>query len=127
MSHNIPQGVQGDVGSTSRASKDQNCYFPCKRWKGLKIRRLQITTTKRHCRDYGHTKGMREYHPLVSYSLYVLILHIVFVNVEENDNTREEEKPINLTMFAWILFLPCSLVLLSSSISLQCWFSFDVW
>lgn len=57
MSHNIPQGGQGDVGSVLGASKDQKCYLPCKRWKVLKIRRLLIKTTKIHCRDYGHIGG----------------------------------------------------------------------
>ena len=74
MSHNIPQGDQGDVGSTSGDSKDWKCYFPCKRCKDLKIRRFLITMAKRHCRNYGHVEGGHEYHPLVSYSLYVFIL-----------------------------------------------------
>ena len=74
MSNNIPRGGQGDVGSTSGASKDRKCYCPCKRCKGLKIRRLLIIIDKRHCRDYGHVEGRHEYHPLVSYALYVFVL-----------------------------------------------------
>ena len=70
MSHSIPQGLgQGDVGSTLGASKDRKCYFPCKKCKGLKIRRILIITAKRHCRTYGHVEDEHDYHPLVSYSL----------------------------------------------------------
>ena len=75
MSHNIPQGGQGDMGSTSGASKDQKCYFPCKICKILNIRRLLITIAKRLCREYGHIEAGHEYHRLVSYSLYVFVLY----------------------------------------------------
>jgi hypothetical protein len=81
MSHNIPPGGQGDVRSALEALGDRKCYFPCKICRGYNRRRLLIKTTKRHCREYGHLEGGHEYRPLVSYSLYVFILHIVFVNV----------------------------------------------
>jgi len=74
MSENIPQGGQGDVGSALGDSKDRKCYWPCKKFKGLKIRRLLITKTIKHCRYYGHAEGGHEYHPLVSYSLDVFVL-----------------------------------------------------
>ena len=32
-------------------------------------------------RLYGHAESEHEYHPLVSYSLYVFLLQIVFVKV----------------------------------------------
>jgi hypothetical protein len=41
------------------------CYFPCYDCKGLKKRRLLITTTQRHCREKGHAEGGYEYRPLV--------------------------------------------------------------
>lgn len=74
MSHNIPQGGQGDMGSTSGAVKNRKCYFPCKRCEGLKIMGLLIATNKRHCKDYVHAEGGNEYYPLISYSLYVFVL-----------------------------------------------------
>jgi hypothetical protein len=43
--------------------------------------RILIKTTKIHCREYGHLEGGHGYHPLVSYSLYVFILQIFFVNI----------------------------------------------
>ena len=54
-----------------------------------KLRRLLITTIVKHCRLYGYVEGKHEYHPLVSYSLYVFVLYIFFVdiymlNVKEN-------------------------------------------
>jgi hypothetical protein len=83
MSHSIPLGGQGrDVRSTLvEALGDRKCYFPCKKCRGYNRRRLLIKTTKKHCREYGHLEGRHEYRPLVSYSLYVFILQIVFVNV----------------------------------------------
>ena len=70
MSHNILWGGQGYMGSGfGQASEDRKCYFPCKKCKGLKIRRILIITAKRHCRTYGHVEDEHDYHPLVSYSL----------------------------------------------------------
>jgi hypothetical protein len=83
MSHNIPsRGQCRDVRSTLvEALGDQKCYFLCKKCKGYNRRRLLIKTTKKHCSEYGHLEGRHEYCPLVTYSLYVFILQIVFVNV----------------------------------------------
>jgi len=82
MSHKIPQGEQEYMqGSTSRASEDRKFYFPCRNYKGLRPRRILIKLAKKHCRDYGHTKGRHEYHPFVSYLLYVFVLYIIFVNI----------------------------------------------
>jgi hypothetical protein len=77
MSHNIPPRGKGDVRSALEALGDQNFYCPCKTCRGYNRKRLLIKTTKTHCREYGHLEG----HPLVSYSLYVFILQIAFVNV----------------------------------------------
>ena len=44
-----------------------NC--PCSQCKGFKRRRIKITTTRKHCREQGHTKGGHEYHPFVSFAL----------------------------------------------------------
>lgn len=59
---------------------DGKCYCPCNNCKGLKTRRLLITTAEKHCRQHGHVEGGHDYRPLVSCSLYVFIL-IEFVNV----------------------------------------------
>jgi len=72
MLHNIPQGDQGYVGSTSRASEDRRC--PCGNCKGLKPRRILIKSTKKHYRDYGHAEGGHEYQPFVSHLLYAFVL-----------------------------------------------------
>jgi hypothetical protein len=44
---------------------DGKCYFPCYDCKGLKKKRLLITTAQIHCREKGHVEGGYEYHPLV--------------------------------------------------------------
>jgi hypothetical protein len=62
------------------AKGDRKCYFPCTQCKGFNRRRILITTTERHCRQFGHVEGGYEYRPLVSYSLYVFVL-IVFVKL----------------------------------------------
>jgi len=80
MSHNIPQEGQGSVGLASEDSEDRRCYFPCRHYKGLRPRIILIKTAKKHCRDYGHVEGRDGYHPLASYSLYVFVLYIIFVN-----------------------------------------------
>lgn len=74
MSHEISKGDKGYVGSTSGAFEDRRCYFPCRNCKGLRPRRIIIKFVKNHYRDYGHIEGGQEYHPLVSYSLYVFVL-----------------------------------------------------
>ena len=49
---------------------DGKCYFPCIQCKGFNRIILNISTTKRHCREHGHVEGGHEYRPLVSCSLY---------------------------------------------------------
>jgi hypothetical protein len=48
------------------AKGDRKCYFPCNQCRGFNRRRLLITTTERHCRQFGHIEGGYEYRPLVS-------------------------------------------------------------
>jgi len=60
---------------------DRKCYFLCKKCRGYNIMSLLIKTTKKHSRKYGHVEGGHGYCLLVSYSLYVFILHLVFVNI----------------------------------------------
>jgi len=74
MSHNIPQLDQGYVGSVLGASKDWRCFCPCRNCKGLRPRKFRIKLARKNCRDYEHAKGRHEYHPFVSYSLYVFVL-----------------------------------------------------
>ena len=50
---------------------DGKCYCPCNQCRGFNIRRLKITTAKKHCREHGHVEGGHEYRPLVSCSLYM--------------------------------------------------------
>ena len=44
---------------------DGKYYCPFYDCRGLKNRRLLITTTQKHCREKGHAEGGYEYHPLV--------------------------------------------------------------
>lgn len=74
MLHNIPQGEQGCVGSTSKAYEDRKCYRPYRNCKGSRPKRILIKSSKKNCRDYEHTEGEHQYHPFVSYLLYVSVL-----------------------------------------------------
>ena len=48
---------------------DEKCYCPCSQCRGFKRRRINIATTKKHCREHGHAEGGHEYRPFVSFSL----------------------------------------------------------
>ena len=48
---------------------DGKCYCPCSQCRGFKRRRIKITTTRKDCREHGHTKGGNESCPFVSFSL----------------------------------------------------------
>ena len=50
---------------------DGKFYYPCCQCKGFKRRRINITKTKRHCKEYGHAEGGHDYRPFVSFSLYM--------------------------------------------------------
>ena len=50
---------------------DQKCYCSCSQCSGFKRRRINITRTKKHCREHGHTEGGHEYRPFVSFALYM--------------------------------------------------------
>ena len=52
---------------------DRECYCPCSQCRGFKIRRIKITTTKKHCREHGHAEGGHEYCPFVSFALYMFL------------------------------------------------------
>ena len=52
---------------------DGKCYFPCSQCRCFKRRRIKITTTRKHCRKHGHTKVGHEYHPFVSFILYMFL------------------------------------------------------
>jgi len=52
---------------------DGKWYFPCCECKGFNGRRLKLQILEKHCRDYGHVEGGYEYHPMVSYLLYVFV------------------------------------------------------
>ena len=62
------------------ALKYAMCYCSYKICKGSKRRRLIITKIVKHCRLYGLIEGRDEYHQLVSFSLYVFLFYIVFVD-----------------------------------------------
>jgi hypothetical protein len=47
------------------ARGDRKCYLSCYDCRGLKNRRLLITTAQKHCREKGHAEGGYEYRPLV--------------------------------------------------------------
>ena len=36
---------------------DGKCYCPRSQYRGFKRRRKLITTTRKHCREHGHTEG----------------------------------------------------------------------
>ena len=66
---------------TLKERGDRKCYFSYNRCRGFKRRRNLITIDKGHCRENGQVEGGHEYSPMVSYSLYVFIILIVFVNI----------------------------------------------
>ena len=39
------------------AKGDKKCYFPFNQCRGFDRRIFLITTTERHCRDFGHIEG----------------------------------------------------------------------
>ena len=53
------------VWSNLKRKGDGNFYFPCKMCKGLNTQRYLITMAEQHCRQHGHIKGGKKYHPLV--------------------------------------------------------------
>jgi len=55
--HNQPIDIQGIIG-------DGKCYCPCMQCKGIKIRRVLKETTGKHCLEYRHFKGGKQYCPL---------------------------------------------------------------
>ena len=57
---------------------DGKCYCPCIQYRDLNRGIILKTIDKKHCRKYGNTGGGYDYHPLVSYSLYVFVL-IAFI------------------------------------------------
>ena len=52
---------------------DGKCYCSCSQCRGFKRRRINITTARKHCREHGHGEGGYEYHPFVSFSLYMFL------------------------------------------------------
>ena len=52
---------------------DGKCYFPCNQCKRFQRRRINIATSIKHCREHGHVEGGLEYHPFVSFALYVFL------------------------------------------------------
>ena len=56
------------------------CYCPCNDCRGLRTRRILLTSAKKHCKDKGHAEGGYAYHPLVRrYSLHIVLLVIVMI------------------------------------------------
>ena len=51
---------------------DGKCYCHCSQCKGYNMRRSNILTSKRHCREHGHVEGGHEYRLFVSCSLYIM-------------------------------------------------------
>ena len=52
---------------------DGKCYCPCSQCRGFKRRQINITTNIKHCREHGHAKGGHEFHPFVSFALYMFL------------------------------------------------------
>ena len=56
--------------------------FPLQPIQGLhKERIFLIRKTEKHSSENGQVEGGHGYHPMVSYSLYLFIILIIFVNV----------------------------------------------
>ena len=49
------------------------CYCLCSQCRGFNRRRIKITTTSKHCREHGHAEGGHQYHPFVSFALYMFL------------------------------------------------------
>ena len=48
---------------------DGKFYCPCSQRKRFKRRRINITRTRKRCREHGHAEGGHEYRPFVSFAL----------------------------------------------------------
>jgi len=44
---------------------DERCYCPCTKCKGIKRRRINMSTTRKHCYEHGHLEGGNKYYPSV--------------------------------------------------------------
>ena len=69
--------------------KPNKCYCPCKKCKGLKTRRILITTAQSHCRQHGHVEGGHEFRPLLNVDF--LLEEDGGVNIQAEDNTLMDE------------------------------------
>ena len=69
--------------------KPNKCYCPCKKCKGLKTRRILITTAQSHCRQHGHVEGGHDFRPLLNVDF--LLEEHGGVNIQAEDNTPMEE------------------------------------
>ena len=69
--------------------KPNKCYCPCKKCKGLKTRRILITTAQSHCRQHGHVEGGHEFRPLLNVDF--LLEEDGGVNIQVEDNTIMEK------------------------------------
>ena len=52
---------------------DGKSYFPCSQCRGFKRRRINITTTRKRCREHGHADRGHEYRPFVCFALYMFL------------------------------------------------------
>lgn len=75
--------------SRFKRNGDGKCYFPCKKCKGLKNRRILITTAQRHCRQHDHIEGGKDFFPLVNVD-FELVVH-GGVNIKAEGNALMEE------------------------------------
>ena len=69
--------------------KPDKCYCPCKKCKGLKNRRILITTAQSHCRQHEHVEGSHNFHPLLNVDF--LLEEHGGVNIQVEHNTPMEE------------------------------------
>ena len=71
--HNQNHELLSRLWDGMKTKGDGKCYCPCSQCMGFKRIRINITTTKIHCREYGHAEGGHEYCPFVSFSLYMVL------------------------------------------------------
>ena len=61
---------------------DGKCYCPCSQCRGFKSRRINITASRKHCREHGHAKGWEWISSICRFSIIkFFIIFFALVNV----------------------------------------------
>ena len=58
---------------------DGKCYCPCNQCRGFKRRRILITTTRKHCREHGHTEGEHEHCSIIMFCIFFALVNVCII------------------------------------------------